>query len=516
MLDSSNKYICNRIVSRSDDKNVNSKSLQKIFLNDSSMAVIIDDREDVWKGSQSEQLLLVRPYIYFHNLPQANNSAGMGPALPSNLSSPSPVISLNDPPGRLLKMLPQLSAEYSEADDQLLRCLALLRQLHAAYFAPPSLPRSVGTLLSSMRMDVLRSCTLTFSGIIPTNETAPQAHFLYKLALSLGAQVSLALTSSTTHLLCVSLLTHKVQTVLSGRGPRPRAAVHVLHPDWLIYCKWCLARVSEETFLLTPPASPPSASANGNGSGSVGSSSGTTQGVPAGATGSGGGGHTGHDRDDKKRKLQEAIKPAAAEKRPRLSASAPAASNEGPAEGTAEAGAADAADSEAEAEEDDGEAVLPLRPTLVPDMDTTISTEGDGEGEGATEVEAAPLNYLDLDLEAEGNGEGDSIPGPPEEEEEQQAEAEDNGDCRAYFDQHMVDRYDDSDDLGDGNGDSEDDCLFQERVLRIDGDMGDDEDDEEEGFKDLRALGGRGITPSCSMGNVSCGSNSSNSSREED
>ena len=47
----------------------------------------------------------------------------------------------------------------------------------------------VATILRGLKRRVLRGCTVTFSGIIPTNEPRPQTHLLWRLAETLGAQV---------------------------------------------------------------------------------------------------------------------------------------------------------------------------------------------------------------------------------------------------------------------------------------------------------------------------------------
>ncbi|CAM9740263.1 unnamed protein product, partial [Ectocarpus sp. 13 AM-2016] len=43
----------------------NTKSLERIFPNGLDMALIVDDRDDVWRGEQAKNLLLVRPYKFF-------------------------------------------------------------------------------------------------------------------------------------------------------------------------------------------------------------------------------------------------------------------------------------------------------------------------------------------------------------------------------------------------------------------------------------------------------------------
>ena len=151
----------------------------------------------------------------------------------------------SEPSGRLLKLVPQYSSEFSCLDDQLPRCLQVLRQIHALYYegtfpssnaantvngamvepqqlknhttgSAVSLPssnsdiskekgqstgghlyhnqelakRSVATILRGLKSRVLRGCTVTFSGIINLSECpVPEQHMLWRLAESLGAQV---------------------------------------------------------------------------------------------------------------------------------------------------------------------------------------------------------------------------------------------------------------------------------------------------------------------------------------
>ncbi len=50
----------------------------------------------------------------------------------------------------------------------------------------------------------------------------------------------------TTHLISIHTQTLKVSAVLAKRA----SEVWVLHPDWLIYCRWSLSRACEATFML--------------------------------------------------------------------------------------------------------------------------------------------------------------------------------------------------------------------------------------------------------------------------
>jgi len=354
VIDPTRRYFADRIVSRCDVANIradgNEKSLERIYPGDASMAVIIDDREDVWRGPQSAQLLLVRPFVHFDPrpseaaaamaakngmklvgdnaaapLPDALGTVARGVPVGGPSTMPviaSPIITLcagpnGEPAGRIAKVAPLYSFEHSSMDDQLSRCLQMLNEIHAEYYstsssvstgsgdgsspeskdptgsagsgnstntstsngaarvttgesvdeqsrksktsAPPSAvssatmttgtapaKKNVATILQDLKKKVLAGCTITFSGLIPTNEENPRNHTLWRLAESLGAQVSMDVLPRTTHLISIHTQTQKVAAVLQRRA----SEVWVLHPDWLIYCRWSLSRAQESTFML--------------------------------------------------------------------------------------------------------------------------------------------------------------------------------------------------------------------------------------------------------------------------
>jgi RNA polymerase II subunit A-like phosphatase len=272
ILDPDRKYFGDRIVSRSDNPNDKSlgldKSLNKLFLGDSSMAVIMDDREDVWKGDQSSQLLVVQPFYHFKGATEVNNSGG------ESASSTTIITMSGDKPG--CKYSPtnvnnssQLSP--AEHDDQLIRCLEILKDIHSKMFnthSPQLISRSllsfqspnkmntnqineanpsVSNILTTMKTNILSGYCITFSCIIPRNDLHPENHKFWRLAISLGAQVSSNVCSRTTHLISVQTHTSKVLECSQ------RSNVWILHPDWLYYCLWCLAKVEETTFMVLSP-----------------------------------------------------------------------------------------------------------------------------------------------------------------------------------------------------------------------------------------------------------------------
>jgi FCP1-like phosphatase family protein len=69
ILDPTREYFGDRIISTPDDVpdlyDHQQKSLDRLFPGGIEMAVILDDREDVWHGEQHRHLLPIRPYRYF-------------------------------------------------------------------------------------------------------------------------------------------------------------------------------------------------------------------------------------------------------------------------------------------------------------------------------------------------------------------------------------------------------------------------------------------------------------------
>lgn len=249
LIDPSGRLFSGRMVSRSDVPNDKSggldKSLERLFLGDASMAVVIDDREDVWKGKQADQLLLVKPFHHFRGGREINNASGATSFNGAAQESGDAFIALSGTsPGARLSVD---EAGRPPKDDQLVRCLEVLRQLHSLYFDAPS-PRSVAGLLTGLKSSLLKGCVVTFSGVIPVNEREPSSHPMWRLAVSLGAQVSPQVTSRTTHLLAEQKNTAKVHQCLQ------RGDVWVVHPDWLFYCRWSLSKACEQTFMIAPEA----------------------------------------------------------------------------------------------------------------------------------------------------------------------------------------------------------------------------------------------------------------------
>lgn len=248
LIDPMGKLFGGRMVSRSDIANDTKmgleKSLERVFLGNASLAVIVDDREDVWQGEQADQLILVRPFSHFKGGAEVNNSAGAS-------SSSDTLIAMVD--GQLQQ------GTVSDVDDQLARVSEVLVDIHSSFYSsgPSSssadgasnmVELSTASLLREKKYNILKGCVITFSGLIPTNEPEPATKcMLWRLALSLGAQVTYELCDQTTHLITSQTGTKKVENC-----HRARPNTWIVHPDWLMYSRWALTKPPEKTFSMFP------------------------------------------------------------------------------------------------------------------------------------------------------------------------------------------------------------------------------------------------------------------------
>ena len=181
------------------------------------MALIMDDNEDVWRGPQQRQLLLVKPYQFFSNAKEVNNAPGTGASfMPRVLTKDELGISLKDRGEMKEDFFERENVEVShvssveafptidpkmEDDDQLQQCLTVVKKIHQRQFPSSSGDvatskemndiSSVSTVLDdivNLKKSVLSGCAISFSGVIPTNQPV-ECHSLYQAAISLGAEV---------------------------------------------------------------------------------------------------------------------------------------------------------------------------------------------------------------------------------------------------------------------------------------------------------------------------------------
>ena len=139
------------------------KSLHRIFLGNASMALIVDDREDVWQGEQGDQLLLVRPFSHFKGAVEVNNVAGPG-------------VKMSAAGEQLIALVEEQLQQgtVTDMDDQLCACRACC-VTHASIRprAATQCRRGAHGHPAQEQNAILRGCVVTFSGLVPVNEPDP-------------------------------------------------------------------------------------------------------------------------------------------------------------------------------------------------------------------------------------------------------------------------------------------------------------------------------------------------------
>lgn len=308
IIDPDGQYFGKRIVSRTDHPDLGlEKCLSRLFLEDWSMAVVLDDRDDVWRKDQQTHVVCIKPYLYFHQFLangqkgqlEINNAPGLS-TVTSLLPQPPPTpqsqiqssnnassttttttsisnditnetSSENTPPTTTTTTPPPLQQPLQQPlqplqspkpirtiiddDTSLLKSLDSLLLVHQKYYEllEKGEEPNVGFILSSMRKSILKGCHLCFSGLINvTNPNInPKNHKLWIIAETLGATVSLNLTLKTTHLLTLSIETEKSRECVKLGN------IYICHPDWLLYCYWHIIKEDESTYLLAPIVNKP-------------------------------------------------------------------------------------------------------------------------------------------------------------------------------------------------------------------------------------------------------------------
>lgn len=228
-----------RVVSRTDvsDLGRDVKSLKRIFPCGGTMAVVVDDREDVWanandmpgdsRGEPPENLLLVRPYHWdrFLGFADVNNAAGVD----LTLTGPNAT---------------QPTAD-TEHDRQLLWTRDVLQKLHNRFYGAEG-NSTVARILRDMRREVLSGSRIVLSGLIPLhrqNSTALRPAVI-RYVECLGATLQTNVSSSTTHIVAAKDGTDKILAARKVRG------CFVVKVSWLMECVWTLTRRDERLHLL--------------------------------------------------------------------------------------------------------------------------------------------------------------------------------------------------------------------------------------------------------------------------
>ncbi|VDN95696.1 unnamed protein product [Brugia pahangi] len=195
-LDPEKIYFGHRILSRDElfSAMYKTRNMQALFPCGDHMIVMIDDRPDVWQ--YSDALIQVKPYRFFKEI--------------GDINAP-----------RNEKGEPILSGSYAEQDmesedDETLEYIALvLTKVHSAFYelfdsAKVNRFPDLKGIISYLRKQVLRECSIVLSGIVPVGVDIKKTE-VYRLCVQFGAVVTDNVNNSTTHVIAARWGTTLVQ-----------------------------------------------------------------------------------------------------------------------------------------------------------------------------------------------------------------------------------------------------------------------------------------------------------------
>ena len=253
------KIFGTRIITRTDlpDLGRDVKSLKRVFPCGGLMAVIVDDREDVWanadnnvtgrNGEPPHNLLLVKPYHFapFLNFADVNNSSGKDLSLEKGSKKKD---------------------EGPSTDEQLLWTADILQRLHSRFYDSTKSEEerkefNVPSILMKMRKEVFAQSKppvkVLLSGLVPlhlqsvdpSDERVPR-HEVIRYCQDLGAEVMTSISNSITHVIANKDGTDKT---LQARQVPGCAVVRI---GWLMECYWSIKRRDTELHYLGQPPIP--------------------------------------------------------------------------------------------------------------------------------------------------------------------------------------------------------------------------------------------------------------------
>ena len=171
------------------------------------MAVILDDREDVWHGEQHRHLLPIRPYRYFKHQ--------------KDKEGPIP----------------------EDACPQLNYSLEFLEKVHAGFYSEMAAQNtSAADIIETERQKVLHGCRCAFSSVFPMSTSVRETREAMWI-VCLGGIIDGGVQDGTTHLIAKNPLTAKVREA-AMRG------IFIVSLDWLWFSIWHSSRANETTCAL--------------------------------------------------------------------------------------------------------------------------------------------------------------------------------------------------------------------------------------------------------------------------
>lgn len=251
------KIFGSRIISRTDvgDLGLNVKSLKRAFPCGGMMAVIVDDREDVWanaennstgrKGEPPDNLLFIRPYHWapFLKYADVNNAAGEDLTQQMNGKDDENNDSLDE-----------------SGEQYLLWTADVLNRIHSKYYDPKINEEdrnelTVPSILKRMRSSIFssenQSVKILLSGLVPIDKqvrnssftSQPRPHVI-RYAEEMGAKVVPDVTPDLTYVVAARDGTDKILRARKIPG------CAILSVAFLMDCYWKCMKLGIEKYII--------------------------------------------------------------------------------------------------------------------------------------------------------------------------------------------------------------------------------------------------------------------------
>mmetsp|Transcript_122663 Transcript_122663/g.381230 ORF Transcript_122663/g.381230 Transcript_122663/m.381230 type:complete len:723 (-) Transcript_122663:17-2185(-) len=217
------------------------KELTEIFPSDTSIVLVLDDRDEVWPPHvRSAQVVKASPFLAWDNDSR------------KHISLEGVVGQCQPPPQSGTR---RRSSEF--ADFQLEIVQDTLRKIHSAAFedppdsddgaeeSTPSVPRAV----QALRASVLQGCVVCLSGIVAGNVDFDR-HAVPWWLRAFGAEVEQKLGPRTTHVVTARRDTEKYHVAMQRRAEGESGRLFVVHPGWVLNAIATWRRPAEASFAV--------------------------------------------------------------------------------------------------------------------------------------------------------------------------------------------------------------------------------------------------------------------------
>jgi RNA polymerase II subunit A-like phosphatase len=251
------KLFGSRIISRTDvgDLGLNVKSLKRAFPCGGMMAVIVDDREDVWanaennltgrKGEPPDNLFFIKPYHWtpFLEYADVNNAAGEDLTQQRNKKDDENIDSLDE-----------------SGEQHLLWTADVLSRIHNVYYDPKINEEdrnelTVPSILKRMRSEIFSSenqpVKILLSGLVPIDKQDPNSNYtaqprphVIRYAEEMGATVVPDVTPDLTYVVSARDGTDKILRARKIPG------CAILSVAFLMDCYWRCMKLDIDQYII--------------------------------------------------------------------------------------------------------------------------------------------------------------------------------------------------------------------------------------------------------------------------